>query len=141
MSVNKVIIMGRLGQNPELKYLPSGTANCTFSVATSEKWKDKQGVDHEKVEWHSIVVWTKLAEICNQYLAKGRQVFIEGKLQTRSWEKDGVKHYKTEIIATSVQFIDSAKKQESEKKDETPDHSDADAPNYNPDHDSDDIPY
>lgn len=109
MSVNKVIILGRLGQDPELKYTPSGTAVCNFSLATSESWTDKSGQKQEKTEWHRIVVWGKLAELCNQYLTKGRQAFIEGKLQTRSWEdKDGSKRYATEVLASTVQFIGGA---------------------------------
>lgn len=106
MSINKVIIVGRLGRDPELKYTPSGMAVCTFSVATSERWKDKDGKDQERTEWHRIVVWSKLAELCNQYLSQGKQVFIEGQLQTRSWDdKEGQKRYVTEIIAKSVQFL------------------------------------
>ena len=104
--VNKVIILGRLGQDPELKYTPSGAAVCNFSVATSESWADKSGQKQEKTEWHRVVVWGKLGELCNQYLAKGRQAFVEGSLQTRSWEgKDGSKRYTTEIVARNVQFI------------------------------------
>lgn len=107
MSVNKVIILGRLGQDPELKYTPSGAAVCNFSVATSETWNDKNsGQKQERTEWHRIVVWGKLAELCNQYLSKGRQAFIEGRLQTRSWDdKNGQKRYTTEINASTVQFI------------------------------------
>ena len=106
MSVNKVMIIGRLGQDPEMKYTPSGAAVCNFSVATSESWTDKSGQKQEKTEWHRIVVWGKLAELCNQYLAKGRQAFIEGKLQTRSWDdKDGNKRYTTEVLANTVQFL------------------------------------
>lgn len=106
MSVNKVIILGRLGQDPELKYTPSGAAVCNFSVATSESWNDKSGQRQERTEWHRIVVWQKLAELCNQYLSKGRQAYIEGRLQTRSWDdKDGNKRYTTEILANTVQFI------------------------------------
>ena len=107
MSVNKVIILGRLGQDPEIKYTPSGAAVCNFSLATSETWNDKNsGQKQERTEWHRIVVWGKLAELCNQYLAKGRQAFVEGKLQTRSWDdKSGQKRYTTEINATTVQFI------------------------------------
>lgn len=107
MSVNKVIILGRLGQDPELKYTPSGAAVCNFSVATSETWNDKNsGQKQERTEWHRVVVWGKLAELCNQYLAKGRQAFVEGRLQTRSWDdKSGQKRYTTEINATTVQFI------------------------------------
>jgi single-strand DNA-binding protein len=106
MSVNKVIIVGRLGQEPELKYTPSGAAVCNFSVATTEQWADKSGQKQERTEWHRVVVWGKLGELCNQYLAKGRQVFIEGSLQTRSWDaKDGTKRYTTEVNAKNVQFL------------------------------------
>ena len=109
MSVNKVILLGRLGQDPELKYTPGGAAVCNFSMATTEAWTDKQGQKQEKTEWHRIVVWGKLAELCNQYLAKGRQAFVEGRLQTRSWDdKDGTKRYTTETMATTVQFIGGA---------------------------------
>lgn len=108
MSVNKVILLGRLGQDPELKYTPSGSSVCNFSLATSENWKDKNnGQKQEKTEWHRIVVWGKLAELCHQYLTKGRQVYVEGKLQTRSWDDktSGAKRYTTEILATAIQFI------------------------------------
>jgi single-strand DNA-binding protein len=109
MSVNKVILLGRLGQDPELKYTPSGTAVCNFSIATSENWTDKSGQKQEKTEWHRIVVWGKLGELCNQYLSKGRQAFVEGRLQTRSWDdQQGNKKYTTEILASSVQFIGGA---------------------------------
>jgi single-strand DNA-binding protein len=106
MSVNKVIILGRLGQDPELKYTPGGMAVCNFTLATSESWADKAGQKQERTEWHRVVVWGKLAELCNQYLTKGRQAFIEGSLQTRSWDdKSGQKRYTTEIVAKTVQFI------------------------------------
>ncbi len=107
MSVNKVILIGRLGNDPELRYTPSGAAVCNFSLATSEVWNDKNsGQKNERTEWHRVVVWGKQAEHCNNYLSKGRQAYIEGRLQTRSWEdKDGVKKYTTEIIANTVQFI------------------------------------
>lgn len=106
MSLNKVMILGRLGQDPELKYTPSGAAVCNFSVATTESWTDKSGQKQERTEWHRIVVWGKLGELCNQYLSKGRQAFVEGTLQTRSWEaQDGSKRYTTEINAKNVQFI------------------------------------
>jgi single-strand DNA-binding protein len=109
MSVNKVILLGRLGQDPELKYTPGGAPVCNFSMATTESWTDKQGQKQEKTEWHRIVVWGKLAELCNQYLSKGRQAFVEGRLQTRSWDdKDGSKRYTTEIMANTVQFIGGA---------------------------------
>lgn len=113
MSVNKVIVLGRLGQEPELKYTPSGAAVCNFSVATTENWVDRNGQKQDRTEWHRVVVWGKLAELCNQYLAKGRQVFIEGNLQTRSWEdKTGGKRYTTEINARNVQFLGGAGKED-----------------------------
>lgn len=106
MSINKVMLIGRLGQDPELKYTPSGSAVCNFSLATSETWTDKSGQKQERTEWHRVVVWGKLAELCNQYLAKGRQAFVEGSLQTRQWEdKQGGKRYTTEINAKNVQFL------------------------------------
>ncbi len=99
-------MVGRLGQDPELRYTPSGAAVCNFSLATSENWNDKSGQRQEKTEWHRIVVWGKLGEICNQYLAKGKEAFIEGRLQTRSWDdKNGVKKYMTEVNASNVQFL------------------------------------
>ena len=106
MSINKVILIGRLGQEPELKYTPSGAAVCNFSLATSESWTDKSGQKQERTEWHRVVVWGKLAELCNQYLAKGRQCFVEGSLQTRQWEdQQGQKRYTTEINARNIQFL------------------------------------
>ncbi len=109
MSVNKVTLLGRLGTDPELRYTPNGSAVCNFSLATSEYWTDKNsGQRNEKTEWHRIVVWGKQAELCNQYLSKGRQAYFEGKLQTRQWEdKDGNKRYTTEIVCNQVQFIGS----------------------------------
>lgn len=106
MSVNKVILVGRLGQDPELKYTPSGAPVCNFSMATSESWVDKSGQKQERTEWHRIVVWNKIAELCHKYLSKGRQAYIEGRLQTRSWEdQNGQKRYTTEINASTVQFL------------------------------------
>ncbi|MFL5812765.1 MAG: single-stranded DNA-binding protein [Bdellovibrionia bacterium] len=106
MSVNKVILVGRLGQNPEVRYTPSGAAVANFSVATNESWSDKNGQKQERTEWHKVVVWGKLAELCNQFLAKGRQVYLEGRLQTRQWQdKDGQTKYTTEIQAQTIQFL------------------------------------
>lgn len=106
MSVNKVILVGRLGQNPEVRYTPSGAAVANFSVATNESWTDKSGQKQERTEWHRVVVWGKLAELCNQYLAKGRQVYLEGRMQTRQWQdKDGQTKYTTEVQAQTVQFL------------------------------------
>ncbi|MCP4748641.1 MAG: single-stranded DNA-binding protein [Desulfobacteraceae bacterium] len=104
--INKVIIIGRLGRDPEMRYTPDGTAVATFSVATSDEWRDKAtGEKKERTEWHRIVAWRRLGEICGEYLSKGRQVYVEGKLQTRSWEQDGVTRYMTEIVASDVQFM------------------------------------
>lgn len=107
--INKVIIIGRLGNDPEVRYTPSGAAVAKFSVATSEEWKDKNtGEKKERTEWHRITVWGKLGEICGEYLSKGRQVYVEGRLQTSSYDdKDGVKRYSTEIVASDVQFLGS----------------------------------
>lgn len=104
--MNKVIILGKLGADPELAYTTSGQASCKLSIATNERWTDKQGNKQEKTEWHRVVVWGKQAENCNSYLHKGRMALVEGKIQTRSWEgKDGKKNYTTEIVAQNVQFI------------------------------------
>jgi single-strand DNA-binding protein len=107
--INKVIIIGRLGNDPEVRYTPSGSAVARFSVATSEEWKDKvSGEKKERTEWHRVTAWGKLGEICGEYLAKGRQVYVEGRLQTSSYDdKDGVKRYSTEIVASDVQFLGS----------------------------------
>lgn len=105
--VNKCIIIGRLGKDPELKYTQSGDAVAKFSVATSETWKDKNtGEKKEKTEWHNIEAWKKMAEICGEYLHKGSQVYIEGRLKTDIWEdKDGNKRYTTKIVAQSLQML------------------------------------
>lgn len=106
-SVNKVILVGNLGRDPEVRFMPNGEAVCNFSIATTENWKDKSGVKQEKTEWHNIVMYRKLAEIAGEYLKKGRPVYVEGRLQTRKWEKDGVTRYSTEIIADSMQMLGS----------------------------------
>lgn len=104
--INKVILVGRLGRDPETRYLNDGRAVTNFSVATSEEWKDKNtGERKEKTEWHKVSVFGPLATVCGKYLNKGRQVYVEGKLQTRTWDKDGVKQYSTEIVANDVQFL------------------------------------
>ena len=103
--INKVIIVGRLGNDPEMKAVGQGATVTRLSVATSESWTDKNGQKQERTEWHRITVWGKLAELCGKYLAKGRQVYVEGKLQTRSWEDNGVKKYATDIVASTVQFL------------------------------------
>ena len=106
--VNKVILIGHLGADPDMRYTPSGNGVCELRVATSESWKDKNGQRQERTEWHRVVVWGKTAEICAKYLAKGRQVYIEGRIQTRSYDdKEGQKRYITEVIANDVQFLSS----------------------------------
>jgi len=106
--VNKVILVGRLGADPEVRYTPDGTMVTNFNLATDMQWKDKNGEQVRKTEWHKIVTYRKLAEICGQYLAKGKLVYVEGRIQTRSWEdKEGNKRYTTEIIAANMQMLDT----------------------------------
>ena len=105
-SVNKVILIGNLGRDPELRYTQSGQAVANFNIATTDKFTDKEGNPQERTEWHRIVVWGKQAENCAQYLSKGRSAYIEGSLQTRDWEdKEGIKRYTTEVRAQRVQFL------------------------------------
>ena len=105
-SVNKVILLGNLGRDPELKYTPSGSAVANFTIATNETWKDKDGQKQEHTEWHRIVVWGKLAEICGEYLHKGRQVYVEGSIRTRTYkDREGVEKSVTEIKADSMVMI------------------------------------
>ena len=105
-SVNKVILVGNLGADPEVRYTQGGQAVANFNVATNERWKDKtSGQPEERTEWHRVVVWGKLAELCRDYLSKGRTVYLEGRLQTRKWEKDGQTRYTTEVVAQTVQFL------------------------------------
>lgn len=107
--INKVIIIGHLGADPEVKTIGNGNTVANMSVATSESWVDKEGQRQEKTEWHRIAAWGKLAEICGKHLHKGRQVYVEGRLQTRSWEdQQGQKRYMTEIVAQTVQFLGGA---------------------------------
>lgn len=104
--VNKAIIVGNLGRDPEVRFTPSGKAVAKFTVATSERWTDQQGQRQERTEWHNIIVWGKQAETCGQYLSKGRQVYVEGRISNRSYDdKDGNKRYITEIIARDVRFL------------------------------------
>jgi single-strand DNA-binding protein len=104
--VNKVILIGNLGKDPELRYTPSGQPVASFSLATTERWTDKNGQRQDRTEWHNIVVWGKLAELTNQYLKKGRSAYVEGRITSRSWDdKDGNKKYRTEIVANQIQFL------------------------------------
>ncbi len=113
--INKVILIGRLGADPEIRYTPSGTAVATFRIATSENWTNKEGEREERTEWHRIVAFGRLGEICGEYLSKGKQVYIEGRLQTRSWEDgNGIKRWVTEIVATNMQMLGSPTQVEEE---------------------------
>jgi single-strand DNA-binding protein len=106
-SVNKVILIGNLGADPELKYTPTSRALCNLRIATTEVYKDKGGQRQEKTEWHRVTVWGDQAENCSKYLSKGRSVYIEGRLQTRSYDKEGQKHYATDVVADRVVFLGS----------------------------------
>jgi single-strand DNA-binding protein len=106
--LNKVILIGNLGRDPEVRYTPGGLAVANFSMATSETWTNKEGEKETRTEWHRIVAWGKLGEICGEYLSKGKQVYIEGRIQTREWEdKEGNKRYTTEIIALQMLMLGS----------------------------------
>lgn len=110
--VNKVILVGNVGGDPEVRYMPSGSAVANISVATSETWKDKQtGQPQERTEWHKVVFFNKLAEIVEKYVRKGSKLYIEGSLRTKQWEQDGVKRYSTEIVADQMQMLDSQSSQ------------------------------
>ena len=114
-SLNRVLLIGNLGADPELSYTPSGTAKATVRLATHEVWTNKSGEKGERTEWHRVIAWGRLAEICGEYLTKGRQVFVEGRLQTRSWEdRDGNKRWTTEIVATNMQMLGSPRTAPSE---------------------------
>jgi single-strand DNA-binding protein len=115
--VNKVILVGNLGKDPELRYTASGTAVAKFSIATSESFTDKAGAKQERTEWHRITAWGKLAEICGQYLSKGKMVYIEGKIRSDTWEQDGVKRYSYEIVADTMRMLGGAR---SEREAEAP---------------------
>lgn len=107
-SLNKVMLIGNLGKDPEIRYTQAGSAVANFSLATTDRWTDKQGNRQEKTEWHDIVAFDRLADLAQNYLKKGRSVYIEGRLQTRSWEdQQGQKRYRTEVVATGFQFLES----------------------------------
>jgi len=151
-SVNKVILLGNLGRDPELRFLPNGDAVCNFSIATTDSWKDKAGEKQEKTEWHNIVMYRKLAEIAGEYLKKGRPVYLEGRLQTRKWQtKDGQDRYTTEIVADNMQMLggrdtgtQSAAKNEfnqEPKKNDSPSKADDSSAASSFDEFEDDIPF
>ena len=139
--INKAIIIGRLGRDPEVRYTPSGSAVANFSVATSEEWKDKEtGEKRERTEWHRIVAFNRLGEICGEYLSKGRQVYIEGRIQTREWEdQNGVKRYTTEIVANQMQMLGARDSAGGGRPDGPPVSEYQGAPQSGPD--DDDIPF
>ena len=142
MSVNKVILVGNLGKDPELRYTPSGTAVCTFSLATTDRFKNKQGEQQERTEWHNIVVWAGLAEICGKYLTKGKQVYLEGRIQNRSYDdRDGNKRYITEVVVSEMQMLGRAGEETGGGRPSMPASAPSAGPEepvYNPD---DDIPF
>lgn len=141
-SVNKAIIVGNLGKDPEVKFLTNGDAVCSFSIATTDSWKDKEGQKQEKTEWHNIVMYRKLAEIAGEYLKKGSPIYVEGALQTRKWtNKEGQERYTTEIVANSMQML-GGKPQEKQQTLQEPQEDKYEAPKPSVEgDDSEDIPF
>jgi single-strand DNA-binding protein len=138
-SLNRAQVIGNLGKDPEVRYTQSGTAVASFSIATSEKWKNKNGEDEERTEWHNITLWGKLAEIAGEYLTKGKQVYIEGKLQTRKWQdRDGVDRYTTEIVGHSMLMLGQKSGTRPPHPAEGESEQGYEPPDFNPD---DDIPF
>ncbi len=130
--INKVILIGNLGGDPDLRYTPGGTPVCKFSLATTRKWKDGQGNQQEKTAWHRLVAWRKLAEICSQYLTKGSRIYVEGELDYGSYEKDGVTHYTTDIVLHEMKMLGGKG---------AGDRSSTRDPDYPPPGPNDDIPF
>jgi single-strand DNA-binding protein len=121
--MNKAMVIGNLGNDPEVRYTQAGTPVATFSVATTERWKDAEGVQQEHTDWHKVVAWKGLAEICGDHLKKGSKVYIEGKMQTRKWEDgNGVTHYTTELIAKNMEML-GGKQNDKETPDPVPGHN------------------
>lgn len=139
--LNKVILIGNLGRDPEISYTPSGMAVAKFNIATTTRWKDKKdGEKKERTEWHRITAFDKLGEICGEYLSKGKQVYIEGRIQTSSWEKDGITRYSTDIIATDMKMLGG------KNAPETTTHTSGEVPSNDqepavPETEDDDIPF
>ena len=139
MSLNKVLIIGNLGKDPEVRFTPGGRAVARFPVATSEVWSDQEGQRQERTEWHNVVVWGKQAETCGQYLSKGRQVFLEGSIRSRQYDdKDGNKRYITEVIGQRVQFLGGGGGRGAERSVSAPDDAPGGPPAAAED---DDIPF
>jgi len=141
--INKVILVGNLGQDPEVKYTAGGDAVTTLSIATSDSWKDKDtGQDQERTEWHRVVLWRRLAEIAGEYLNKGSKVYVEGQLRTRKWEQEGQTRYTTEIVARELQFLDSKNTTESLKTNDSQVESEKSLPEIEDSSiDDDEIPF
>ena len=147
MSLNKVILIGRLGRDPEVRYMPNGEAVCNFSVATSESWKDQSGQRQERIEWHNITMYRRLAEIAGQYLKKGSQVYLEGRIQSRKYQgKDGIERTAYDIIANEMKMLGGSNNdgQSAQAETPTPPHRQAPATPSAPvdgSDESDDIPF
>jgi single-strand DNA-binding protein len=141
MSVNKVILVGNLGANPEMRYTQGGQPVANLRLATTERWTDKSGQKQETTEWHRVVCFGKLAEICGQYLSKGRQVYIEGRIQTRQWQdQQGQKRYTTEIVAQNMQMLGGRSERSADDQAATVPPMDESAPDFGGGPD-DDIPF
>lgn len=141
MGVNKAILIGNLGRDPELRYTQSGTPVCNLNVATTRSWTNKQGERTEETEWHRVTVWGKQAEHCKNFLSKGRSVYVEGRLRTSSYEQDGIKKYTTEVVAETVQFL-GGKGEDGGKKNESSSRSNASpSSDFTPPPNDDDIPF
>ena len=141
-SMNKVILIGRLGADPELKYTPNGTAQAKLNLATSERWKDNDGNNQEKTEWHRIITWRRQAEFAGEWLKKGQLVCVEGKLQTRSWEQDGQKKYMTEVVADNITMLGSKSESDGGKSSGAPENQgEPKEPPESIDDDDDDLPF
>lgn len=139
--LNKVILIGNLGRDPEVRYTPSGLAIANFSIATSENWANKNGEKETRTEWHRIVAFGKLGEICGEYLSRGKQVYIEGRLQTREWEdKEGIKRYTTEIVASQMLMLGAKDSIDAARSSANMQKSDMPAPSF-PNAPDDDIPF
>ena len=142
MSVNKAILIGRLGKDPELRYTPAGTAVVRFTIATNEKWTGQDGQSNERTVWHNIVAWGRQAEIIKEHLSKGRQVYIEGRIDNRSYDdKDGNKRYISEVVVQTFRFLGSRDDAMSESSKVSGNESDMPPPSSEPAGDDDDLPF
>ena len=144
--INKVILVGNVGNDPEVRHMPNGNAVANITLATSETWKDKNtGEQQEQTEWHRVVFFNRLGEIVEQYVKKGSKIYVEGRLQTRSWEQDGVKRYTTEIVANEMQMLDSkqgaGQSNSAPSQQQQPSQQDSQQPAGNFDNFDDDIPF